>query len=227
MNILGIDTSTKHMSIALIADDLILGELIFNSNMDHSEKLISNISYILESNSLKMKDIDLIGVAKGPGSFTGIRIGIATVKGLCEFSDIPVVGVSSLEVLSRNFSHKERVAVAVDAKRDRVYGAIYDYGLNEVLVPEGLYELGDFIELIRENNVEVLAGDINQTFLEVFGDSLIYSEGLTGLNHAANVCYIARREHDLNKSISHMDLNANYMTKSQAQMDMEKKNGNL
>lgn len=228
MNILGIDTSTKHMSIAIVSEDLIIGELIFNSNMDHSEKLISNISYILESNDMSMKDIDLIGVAKGPGSFTGIRIGIATVKGLAEFSEIPVVGVSSLEVLASNFKLNGRVAVAVDAKRDRVYGALYDFDNSKTkhIIAEGLYDLSEFKEKIKSLRPEIIAGDMNNRFEEL-EDIVKFSTGLMNLNHGANLCFIAKSEFENGNSIRHIKLDANYLTKSQAQMDMEKKNGKI
>ena len=229
MNILGIDTSTKHMSIGLVSNDVILGEIIFNSNMDHSEKLITNLSYILDSNDMKIGDIDLIGVAKGPGSFTGIRIGIATVKGLAEFTDIPVVGVSSLEALSRNFMYTSPVAIAVDAKRDRVYGAIYGYNEenHNVLLQEGMYDIDVFKDYVRKYKPSVIAGDINAAFNDEFDYEIKFSSGLDSLNHGANICFIAKREFDAGNHISHLELGANYMSKSQAQVDMEKKNGKI
>lgn len=224
MNILGIDTSTKTMSIALVSDDDILGELNFYSNMDHSEKLIDNIRFLLESNNMTIKDIDLVGVAVGPGSFTGVRIGIATVKGLVEFKKIPVVGVSSLEALSRNFSSSRYVSVAIDAKRDRVYGGIYDYYLERVIV-EDLFEIEDFFKVMEKYDNLIVVGDILDTIKERFKDDFIYAKEGNLINRASNICFIAKREFLRGKSISHLDLEAIYMTKPQAQMDYESKNG--
>lgn len=226
MKILGIDTSTKTMSIALISDDQILGEINFYSNMDHSEKLVDNINFLLKSNDTKVEDLDLIGVAVGPGSFTGVRIGIATVKGLCEFRDIKTVPVSSLEILSRNFSSSKHVAVAVDAKRNRVYGALYDYENEEVLLKEGLYNIDEFIEEIKDIEDLILASDIIPVFKEKLGDSIRYGKEGNLINKASNLCFIAKRESEKNNEISHEELKANYMTRSQAQIDFEKRKKN-
>lgn len=226
MNILGIDTSTKTMSVALVSDNKILGELNFYSNMDHSERLIDNISFLLKSNDMTIKDIDLVGVAVGPGSFTGIRIGIATAKGLCEFSKIPIVGVSSLEALSRNFSSSAGVCVLIDAKRDRAYGGIYDYSRGEVeFISEDLFDTKELLELVEDCENIILVGDLNDKIREAYGDKFVFAKEGNLLNHASNICFIAKRNFENGNYISHKDLQANYMTKSQAQIDFEKKNG--
>lgn len=227
MKVLGIDTSTKTMSIAIVENSMILGEINFYSNMDHSERLIDNIRYLLESNDLTMKDIDLVGVAVGPGSFTGIRIGIATAKGLLEFLDTPVVPVSSLEILSRNFSSCGNVAVAIDAKRNRVYGAIYNYSLNKILLEEGLYEIEVFVDNLKSIKNSILVGDICDVFKEEFQDKIAYAIEGNLLNKASNLCFIALGEYEKGKFISHLELKANYMTKSQAQIDFEKRKKNV
>ncbi len=222
MNILGIDTSTKTMSIGLVSDDKILGEINFYSNMDHSEKLIDNIKFLLESNNLKVSDLDLVCVAIGPGSFTGVRIGISTCKGLVEFYNIPVVGVSSLEVLSRNFSSYKHVAIGVDAKRDRVYGGIYSYNKGKVnTIEEGLYDISDFKEKLKIYEDLLFAGDINSEFMDL---DLRFGQEGNLLNRGSNVCFIGRERFLDGQGISHIDLQANYMTKSQAQIDYEKRN---
>lgn len=226
MKILGIDTSTKTMSIALISDEKILGEVNFYSNMDHSEKLLDNIKFLLESNDTRVEDLDYIGVAVGPGSFTGVRIGVAAVKGICEFKNILTVPVSSLEILSRNFSSNKYVAVGVDAKRERVYGAIYDYENHKQILKEGLYNIDEFMKEIARYEDIVLASDIIPVFKEKLGDSIKY--GIEGnlLNKASNLCFIASEEIKKGNAISHIDLKANYMTRSQAQIDFEKRQKN-
>lgn len=225
MNILGIDTSTKTMSVAIVSDEKILGELNFYSNMDHSERLIDNIKFLLESNNLTIRDIDLVGVAIGPGSFTGIRIGIATVKGLVEFFDTPVVGVSSLEILSRNFSSSNFVAVAIDAKRDRVYGGIYDYTNGEVnIITEDLYDIEDFKDLLKKYDNIIIVGDKIDYFENEFKERFRYAKEGNLINRASNICFIAKREFNNKNYISHLELDANYMTKPQAQMDYENRN---
>lgn len=226
MKILGIDTSTKTMSIGLVSDEKILGEVNFYSNMDHSEKLLDNIKFLLDSNDTKVEDLDYIGVAVGPGSFTGVRIGVAAVKGICEFKDILTIPVSSLEILSRNFSSNKYVAVGIDAKRDRVYGAIYDYENREIVLEEGLYNTEDFIKEIEKYKDIVLASDIIPVFKEKLGDSIKYGQEGNLINKASNLCFIASEEVEKGNAISHIDLKANYMTRSQAQIDFEKRQKN-
>lgn len=225
MKVLGIDTSTKTMSIALLEDSKISGEIFFDSNMDHSEKLIDNIKYLLEQNDISIKDVDLFSVAIGPGSFTGIRIGIATIKGLTDFLKKPAIGVSSLEALSRNFSSSKIVITAVDAKRERVYGAIYDYSDDklEIILKEGMYPFLEFIEKIEKYEGAIIAGDVNSKIAKATSKKFSYAVESNLLNRASNVAFIAAEKYKSGDYISNEDLKANYFAKPQAVMELEKR----
>lgn len=218
MNILGVDTSTKTMSLALSQDGKILCEMNFLSNMDHSEKLMDNIDYTLKSSNMTLKDIDLLALAVGPGSFTGIRVSIATIKGLNEFLNLPVVPVSSLKVLARNLQTHDRVAVAIDAKRDRVYGYIVDNKNNKEILEDGLYDISFFKNYLDEDTI--ITGDILDEF-----DNIKKASPRDRLNSCGNLCQIAQELYEKNEYISHLDLKANYMSKSQAEIDFKRRNG--
>ncbi len=101
MKTLAIDTSTMMATCAVLDEDYLLGgEFSLNQDMSHSENLIPMIKEVLDNLKLKPEDIDLYGVAIGPGSFTGLRIGVATVKSFAHIFNKPIIGVSTLEALA-------------------------------------------------------------------------------------------------------------------------------
>lgn len=102
MKILSIETSSKICGVAVLEDTTILKEISLDNGLTHSETLMPIIKQILDNLNLSLKDIDLIVCDKGPGSFTGIRIGIATAKAFSDSLDIPSIGISSLEALCYN-----------------------------------------------------------------------------------------------------------------------------
>lgn len=127
MLILGIDTSTKSLSLALSDSGRLLGELNLEVGRELSDKLIPTLNNFLKKHKKDITDIKSFGVGIGPGSFTGLRIGIATVKGFALALETPIVGISSLDVLAEGVSSKEtqQICPIVDAKRNLVYSGIY------------------------------------------------------------------------------------------------------
>lgn len=128
MKNLAIDSSSEVCGVALLEDDKLIDDNSLNNGKTHSENLMPLIKEILERNNLELKDIDLISCVVGPGSFTGIRIGVSTVKALAEVYKIKVAEVTSLEVLAKNLSSKTRVSM-IDARNDQVYCGIFDENL--------------------------------------------------------------------------------------------------
>ncbi len=123
---LALDCSAKAASVALVKDGQLLAQYYQNSGLTHSRTLLPMVNNILANNELDLKSIDLIAVSKGPGSFTGLRIGIATVKGLCWGGNIPCRGVSTLESMAYNFVHRQGLICCVmDARRNQVYNALF------------------------------------------------------------------------------------------------------
>jgi tRNA threonylcarbamoyladenosine biosynthesis protein TsaB len=126
MRVLGIETSTHSGSVAIIDDDTILGEIFLNVGPSHSEKLLPMVDWLLREAGMKRNDIEGIAVSSGPGSFTSLRVGISTARGMAFSLGIPVVGVSSLEVLSRNLVHTPySICTIIDARRKQVYAAFF------------------------------------------------------------------------------------------------------
>lgn len=127
MRILAVDTTTERGSVAVADSSELLGELRLASDVTHSQRVLGGIDFLLRGLGLALEAIDGYAVATGPGSFTGLRIGISTVQGLALGQPRPCLGVSALDVLAVRARGSAAVLVAMcDAWRDEVYGAIYD-----------------------------------------------------------------------------------------------------
>lgn len=151
--ILAVDTATSCTSVALTAGDVHSGELLasltLNSKVTHSRRLLSALDWLLVESDVALTDVDGLAVGLGPGSFTGLRIAMATVKGLAVAADKPLLGVSTLDALALRCTGEKRVCVLLDARKKEVYTAWYapdEYGVQRrqgnirALAPERLAE---------------------------------------------------------------------------------------
>ena len=121
-HVLGIDTSSIVATIAIINEEKLLAEYIVNNKKTHSEKMMGVIDNVLADSGVELKDIDVVAVAKGPGSFTGIRIGMACAQGLAHALKKPMIGVNTLDGLAYNLiGTGDLVCPMMDAQRQEVY----------------------------------------------------------------------------------------------------------
>jgi len=126
MRVIGIETSARTGSVALLADGSLLGERLFTAGLRHGKELIPAVEAVVREAGLEPEDIDLFAVSEGPGSYTGIRVGVTCAKTLAWALGSEVVGVPSLHVLAHNAPvDAPRVLTMLDAKRRRVYFAAY------------------------------------------------------------------------------------------------------
>ncbi|MBP1660698.1 MAG: hypothetical protein H6P95_1890 [Candidatus Aminicenantes bacterium] len=146
--ILAIDTTTSSGSVALLEERRLVGEITEESGTTHSARLLGAVDRLLRAEDFAIADIDVFAVAAGPGSFTGIRIGLSTVKALAFASGKPVVPVSSLRALALKLARNGALLVcpALDAKKGEVYGALFEFAAGRLveIVPQGAYGPGDF-----------------------------------------------------------------------------------
>ena len=127
MYFLAVDTATNSGGVALARNAELIGTVQIKRPLEYSEHLLSQVEFLLGQFELALEEIDAFVVASGPGSFTGLRIGMATVKGFCQSLDRPVSGVSTLEALAYRFRHvSHRVAPMIDARRQQIFGAVYE-----------------------------------------------------------------------------------------------------
>ena len=134
--ILNIETSTKACSVALHKNgELIVSREDVTTNFSHSEKLLKFISKLFSDSRLSLSDLDAIAVSMGPGSYTGLRIGVSTAKGLCYGLDIPLISISTLKAMSFGMALEIKADLycpMIDARRMEVYSAFFDINNTEV-----------------------------------------------------------------------------------------------
>ena len=163
MKILSVDSSAIVASVALSDDGRLLAEYTLNNKNTHSETLLPMIESLLSFFSMSADDVDLFAVSTGPGSFTGVRIGTATVKGLAFAKGKPCVGVSTLEAIAYNLRfHKGIVCPVMNARRSQVYTAIFrsDGEKLERLTDDLAISISELDTMLAEYSEEiVLAGD--------------------------------------------------------------------
>jgi tRNA threonylcarbamoyladenosine biosynthesis protein TsaB len=143
MLILAVDTTTPSGSVALLEEETLLGEACVESAATHSARLLRSIDFLLGAHGRDVKAVDAFAVAAGPGSFTGIRIGVGAVKALAFASARPVAPVSTLTALAAKLvgGAEDLICPLLDAKKEEIYAALYearDGGLAEI-VPQGAY----------------------------------------------------------------------------------------
>ena len=154
-----IDSSSKVATAALIKDGTLLSEITLNDKKEHSVILITIIQDLLKFHKLDINDIDAYVVSKGPGSFTGLRIGMATIKGLSFGSNKPYISVSSLDALAYSVSTFDGIICPImDALRDSVYTCLYKShnGNLEKLTEYSALELNELVKLIKSKNKKVI-----------------------------------------------------------------------
>ncbi|MDR3258339.1 MAG: tRNA (adenosine(37)-N6)-threonylcarbamoyltransferase complex dimerization subunit type 1 TsaB [Fusobacteriaceae bacterium] len=164
MLVLAIDTATKIGSVALYhSEDGLLGEININARTNHSAIIMNLIKQIFLLTGYKVDNVDRIAVTVGPGSFTGIRIGIAVAKGLAYSLDKEIVGMNQLDMIANLCEYrKEEIIPMIDAKNNRAYYSKYHYQNKENIVRDMEYSVGDitnFFEVLNRDKSYVFVGD--------------------------------------------------------------------
>ncbi|MBQ8782868.1 MAG: tRNA (adenosine(37)-N6)-threonylcarbamoyltransferase complex dimerization subunit type 1 TsaB [Clostridia bacterium] len=163
MKILAIDSSSKPVSASVVKDGKVLCEVFVNNGLTHSKTLMPVIKSVMDHSESSLGEIDLCAVVTGPGSFTGVRIGVAAAKGICFNNDIPCVGISTLETMAYNLSCvKGYVCAVMDARCSQVYTATF--------------KCGNGVERVTEDRA-ISIDDLIAHFKELNGDIYILGDG--------------------------------------------------
>lgn len=158
MKILAMDTSSSNATVALSDDNKLVGEYTINNDRAHSQIIMPMVEDMLERVSLTVRDIDVFAVALGPGSFTGLRIGISAMKTLALTLEKKIIGISSLDCVAESFVCNDRYICPIfDARRNDVYNAVYDENRNKIISDRCC----DFDDLLIEMSGKkvIFAGD--------------------------------------------------------------------
>ena len=163
MKILALETSAAACSAALCQDGTLLAQSWQNSGLTHSRTLLPLVDSMLKNCGASLKEVEVIAVAAGPGSFTGLRIGVATAKGLAWPEDKPCAGVSTLEAMAWSLAHVEgEICPVMDARRNQVYNARFQAGGGSLtrLCPDRAISIEELAgELAERKKTQILVGD--------------------------------------------------------------------
>ena len=234
MKILGIDTSSMAASVAVIEDNKLICEYTINTKKTHSQKLMPMIENMLGLSDLNVREIDAIAVCEGPGSFTGIRIGMATAKAIAHVNDIPVIGVNSLEALAANMNLcDKKICSILDAQRNQVYTGRYQYeGTKLVEIKEiGIQQIDELLEELAQSGEQwILVGEAVYKYEDKIREisNIEIPAASNNVTKAGSLCSVAKVKFDEGKDIFDCyTVNPLYIRKSQAEEQYEEKQRKL
>ncbi|MCY1576694.1 tRNA (adenosine(37)-N6)-threonylcarbamoyltransferase complex dimerization subunit type 1 TsaB [Staphylococcus pettenkoferi] len=160
MNYLLIDTSNQPLSVALVKDDKVEAEINSNEKRNHSAQLMPAVEKLFESASFPKNEVDAVVVAQGPGSYTGLRIGVTVAKTLAYSLDAELYGVSSLKALAATIdsTSEDDIVPIFDARREAVYAGVYRYERGELVetMPEQYITIQDLLAYLEERGAQPL-----------------------------------------------------------------------
>lgn len=229
MKILAIDASGIVASVAIASENEMIAEYTIKNKKTHSQTLLPMIDKVLKFTDTDIKDIDYIAVTEGPGSFTGLRIGAATAKGLAQACNIPIVSVSTLESLAYNVFETDKLICSImDARRDNVFGAIYARekdGL-EVIKEQAALPIEEMInELNRIGKDVIFVGDGISVQKDYIRNNLKVDYSFAPVyareQKASSVIGVAFNNIKNKKIIASRDFKPIYLRKSQAERELE------
>ncbi len=229
MKILAIDTSTMISNVAILEDNKILGDYSVNQEKTHSESLLPMTEDLLKKLGLDMKDIDAFAIAKGPGSFTGLRIGMTATKTLAQMLDKKIVGVSTLEALAYGIMTDHLIMPVIDARGKRLFTGVYRWEGKKLVnvVADSMVNFQGFESFLEDHKDEkiILVGEATSLLTDIYEKYEKVEVSHAGLNNciARNICILARDMLEEGLEDSYYDLSPNYLRKSQAELDYKKK----
>lgn len=214
MKILGIDTSSPTTCAAVMEDDRILGEIALTGRVSHSEQLVEMCENMLKGLAIPLKEMDLIAVGIGPGSFTGLRIGITVAKILSQALDIPLVGVSSLGAYAMN--ERGLVAAITDARRGSIYCTLIRHEQEyEVYMEDCVMSRQEFVAKMEGLDRLVLTGPDAEKFISEFPENTVLARN--SQMRGSHICKLGKWKYETEGADNTFALVPNYLKVSQAQ----------
>lgn len=229
MKILAIDTSGQAACAALIEDDKLIAEYTINYKMTHSQTIMPMISEIVKMTKLELEELDYIACAAGPGSFTGLRIGAATAKGLAHGLGIPVVSVPTLDALAYNiFDTNKIICPIMDARRQQVYTAFYEWKDGKLccMTKHSAEAMEDVISMAEAFEQQVIfLGDGVPVHRErlLQNPKFVLAPASCNIQRAACVATLGAELIKEGKAINGKDFAPFYLRKSQAERELEER----
>lgn len=227
MIILGVESATSVASVAILKDSKLVFEAYVNNKLTHSQKLLPLIDTALNTAEIKISDVDVFAVSKGPGSFTGLRIGVATIKGLAAPFNTKIAGINTLYGLAVPLANSQKlICPLIDARNGRVFCSAYKAQngiLAQVIKTDGI-DLCEFLNNVKAQElVPVFTGEGAVIYKDVIIENIPNAEfaplSIT-YSKASNLCCAAQYTQDYE---TYKTLLPEYFKKSQAEQKEEKK----
>ena len=229
MRILALDSTALVASVALCEDEARLGEIMIDNGNTHSETLLPMVEFLLGRFDMTADDVDVFAASAGPGSFTGVRIGAATVKGLAFATDKPCIGVSTLDALAYNLRGFDGLVCPVmNARRKQVYTALFRArdGVLERLMPDSAIAIEELDKILSQYGEPVrLCGDGYEITEELLTHEILPVPMQMRQQSAYSVAQIARAAYDSGVRTTDIELSPTYLRLSQAERERAEKQG--
>ncbi|WP_028778442.1 tRNA (adenosine(37)-N6)-threonylcarbamoyltransferase complex dimerization subunit type 1 TsaB [Shimazuella kribbensis] len=228
MNILAVDTSTLVLSIAVLNEQKVLGEKSTNLKKNHSVRLMPAIDELLTDLDMSLSDIDIFAVTAGPGSYTGVRIGVTTIKTLAWSLQKPFLAVSTLAVMAMNGLYfPGNIVPLIDARREQVYTSVYqkENGKLQEKMPEKILLIDDLLTELKIDKKSVLfVGDDTHIFQSKIegelGDQAQFSPAAFHLPRASNLGILALQQWLESDKGENQDFAPNYLQLTLAEKNL-------
>lgn len=226
---LAIETSSLVSSVAVMKEEHLLGEITMQAGLTHSEQLVPHIDALLTMAQVNKRDLKGIVVTKGPGSFTGLRIGMGTAKAMAYALQISLYGVSTLDGLAHNIPYTtHQICTVVDAQKKHVYAALYTYDRTTLVSIEAPFviEASHLVERLEAQGKEIIfVGDgIKRIAPLVTDHPLLYmADPIYQIPKASSLLVAARSEIVAGNTESPMDMVPQYIRRSEAEVLWEEK----
>jgi tRNA threonylcarbamoyladenosine biosynthesis protein TsaB len=233
MRVMGLDSATNVASVAIVENNKLLAELTFNTIKNHSQRLMPMLAWMLEETKLTLDDLDGFAVAVGPGSFTGLRIGLATIKAMAHVQNKPVLAVPTLDGLAANLEGTSgTICPILNARRNEVYSALYRWNgsYNERLTDYmalGLEPLAAMLK--KEGEMITFLGDGVEAYQETLADMLPgahFAASSNSICRAAQIARLGLERLKQGKIADYYSLEPLYIRKSQAEVKWQEKHPN-
>ncbi len=230
MLIFGIDTCCSAATAALLEDDTLVAQTVINTGKTHSQKMMPQIAQMFSQAEKEVADVDCFAAAVGPGSFTGVRIGVATAKAMAQAVKKPCVAVSTLHGLANHLAVFDGIICPIlDARREQVYNALFRGGRTMKRLCEdralGIEEL--LAELKEETLPVIFCGDGVPVFREkieaTLGENAMFAPVIQNMNLGASVAEVGYAAAKAGQTISYGELVPQYVRLSQAERERQEK----
>ena len=233
--ILAVDTTAKPVSCALAEGNRVLASYYANTGLTHSQTLLPMIESLLQTSDKRMEDVDALAVNAGPGSFTGVRIGVSAVKGLAFTRDLPCVAVSTLECMAEHTAALPGAVICclMDARCQQVYGALFEKdesGAVRRLMEDEALTIAQMGEKVAElQRPVILVGDGSEMCYRVWKDTIpnvFLAPASVRFQNAAATALIAERMYEQGQTVSAEELLPLYLRLPQAERELNARQNN-